>query len=147
MQGLLDRILTFNLVASTVVFCAAAKLYVLPHLRVWGFYAVMPPILLLHSFRHLGLMFLAPGVTHPGMPAQFAWPAALGDLLAAFLAFASLVAVVRKHRAARALVWVFDIEGTLDLMAATTLGTVYGAAAYMGSAYWIPAFSGSRRSW
>ena len=74
------------------------------------------------------------------MPGQFAWPAALGDLRAAFLAFASLVAVVRKHRAARALVWVFDIEGTLDLMAATTLGTVYGAPAYMGSAYWIPAF-------
>src|SRR2546427_4565040 len=40
----------------------------------------MPPILLLHSFRHLGLMFLTRGATYPGMPAQFAYPAALGDL-------------------------------------------------------------------
>jgi hypothetical protein len=62
MQGLLDRILTVNLVASTVVFYAAARLYVLPNLRGWSFHAVMPPILLLHSFRQLGLMFLAPGV-------------------------------------------------------------------------------------
>jgi hypothetical protein len=42
------------------------------------------------------------------MPAQFAYPAALGDLLAALLAFAALVAVVRNHRAGRLLVWVFN---------------------------------------
>ena len=140
LEGLLDQILTVNLVASTVVFYAAARLYVLPNLRGWSFHGVMPPILLLHSLRHLGLMFLAPGVTHPGMPAQFAYPAALGDLLAAFLAFASLVAVVRRHRAARPLVWVFNVVGTLDLMDAIALSTLFGAPAYMGVAYWIPAF-------
>jgi hypothetical protein len=139
-QGLLDRILTVNLVASTVIFYAAARLYVLPNLRGWSFHAVMPPILLLHSLRHLGLMFLAPGVTHPGMPAQFAYPAALGDLLAALLAVAALVAVVRRHRAERALVWVFNVEGKLDLLPASTLVTVFGAPPYMGVAYWIPAF-------
>ena len=74
------------------------------------------------------------------MPAQFAYPAALGDLLAAVLAFASLVAVVRNHRAGRILVWVFNVEGTLDLVAAIVLATVYDAPAYMGPAYWIPAF-------
>jgi hypothetical protein len=139
-QGLLDRILTVNLVASTVVFYAAARLYVLPNLSGWSFHRVMPPILLLHSFRHLGLMFLAPGATQPGMPVQFAYPAALGDLLAALLAFAALVAVVRRHRAARALVWIFNVEGTLDLMAAIVLATLFGAPRYMGAAYWIPAF-------
>jgi len=122
------------------VFYAAARLYVLPNLRRWSFQAVMLPILLLHSFRHLGLMFLAPGVTHPGMPAQFAYPAALGDLLAALLAFASLVAVVWRHRTVRVLVWAFNVEGTLDLLAANVLATVFGAPAYMGAAYWIPAF-------
>jgi hypothetical protein len=140
LEALFDRILVVNLVASTVVFYAAARLYVLPKLSDWSFYSVMPPILLLHSLRHLGLMFLAPGVTHPGMPLQFAYPAALGDLLAALLAFAALVAVVRKHRAARALVWVFNVEGTLDLMAAIVLGTLFDAPRYMGAAYWITAF-------
>jgi hypothetical protein len=140
MQDLFDRILAINLVASTVVFYAAARLYVLPKLGTWSFRTIMAPILLLHSFRHLGLMFLAPGATYPGMPAQFAYPAAFGDLLAALLAFGALVAVVRGHRAARGLVWAFNVEGTLDLMLAIVLTTLYGASAYMGPAYWIPAF-------
>jgi hypothetical protein len=48
--------------------------------------------------------------------------------------------VAKDLRSARALVWVFNVEGTLDLIAAITLATVYGASAYMGPAYWIPAF-------
>ena len=140
MESGFDWILTVNLVASTVVFYAAARLYVLPKLRAWTFDTIMPPILLLHSFRHLGLMFLMRGAVYPGMPAGFAWPAALGDLIAAVLAFASLVAVVRKHPAARVLVWAFNVEGTLDLLDAIVLSTAYGAPIYMGAAYWIPAF-------
>src|SRR5437660_1372014 len=132
MQTLFDRVLTVNLVASTSVFYAAARIYVLPRLGDWSFRNVMPPILLLHSFRHLGLMFLTRGATYPGMPVQFAYPAALGDLLAVVLAFASLVAVVRDHRAGRILVWAFNLEGTLDLMTAIVLATLYGAPVYMG---------------
>ena len=55
------NILTVNLVFSTLVLWAAARLYVLPNLARWTPQAVLLPILLLHSFRHLGLMFLAPG--------------------------------------------------------------------------------------
>ena len=140
MEPLFDRILTVNLVASTAIFYAAARLYVLPKLRSWSFDTVMPPILLLHSFRHLGLMFLMRGAVYPGMPARFAYPAALGDLIASLLAFAALIAVVRRHAAARPLVWAFNVEGTIDLLNATVLATVTGAPVYMGAAYWIPAF-------
>jgi hypothetical protein len=139
MQALFDRILTINLVASTVVFAAAARVYVLPKLSGWSWRTIMVPILLLHSFRHLGLMFLTRGGTDPGLPLQFAYPAAFGDLLAAGLAFVAFVAVVQNHPAQRALVWVFNVEGTLDLMLATALATVFSAAPYMGPAYWIPA--------
>jgi hypothetical protein len=38
------------------------------------------------------------------------------------------------------LVWIFNIEGTVDLVAAIALATIYDASAYMGAAYWIPAF-------
>jgi hypothetical protein len=113
---------------------------VLPNLRRWGFGTVMPPILLLHSFRHLGLMFLTRGATYPGMPPQFAYPAAFGDLLAALLAVTALHAVVRGRPAARTLVWIFNLVGTIDLIVATTTATVYGAAVHMGPAYWIPSF-------
>src|SRR6266568_5214705 len=44
----------------------------------------------LYSFRHLGLMFLAPGATYSGIPAAFAYPAAFGDLLAAVLAISAV---------------------------------------------------------
>jgi hypothetical protein len=60
----------------------AAWIYVLPRLGQWRPQTVLLPILLLHSFRHLGLMFLAPGATDVGLPLQFARPAAFGDLLA-----------------------------------------------------------------
>jgi hypothetical protein len=140
MQALFDRILVINLVASTAIFFIAARLYVLPNVRRWGFRGVMPPILLLHSFRHLGLMFLTRGATYPGMPPQFAYPAALGDLLAAVLALASLWAVVHDRPVARVLVWTFNVEGSLDLIVAIVLATLYGAPVFMGPAYWIPAF-------
>ena len=135
-----DQILTINLVASTVIFYAAARIYVLPKLDRWSFRTVMMPILLLHSFRQLGLMFLTRGATYPGMPPRFAYPAAFGDLLAAALAFAALIAVVGNYRVSRILVWAFNIEGTLDLIDAIVLATVYNAPQYMGPVYWIPAF-------
>lgn len=140
MEALLNRVLTLNLVATTVVFYVAAKIYVLPRLSRWGPRAVLIPILLLHSLRHLGLMFLTRGATYPGLPPQFAYPAALGDLLTAALAFIALILVLRNSIRARAMVWVFNIVGTIDLLDAITLATVYDTAPFMGPAYWIPAF-------
>ena len=140
MQPLLDRILTFNLIATTVVFYVAARLYLLPRLGELRPRSILLPILLLHSLRHLGLMFLTRGAIYPGMPPQFAYPAAVGDLLTALLAFASIPAVANDWKIGRPLVWVFNIFGTLDLLLAITLATIYKAPVYMGPAYWIPAF-------
>jgi hypothetical protein len=85
-------------------------------------------------------MFLAAGATYPGIPPQFAYPAAFGDLFAALLALAAIPAVLANMPIRRSLVWIFNVEGTVDLIAAIALGTVYEAPAYMGPAYWIPAF-------
>ena len=134
------NILTANLLLSTLVFWIAARLYVLPRLADLKPRSVLLPILLLHSFRHLGLMFLAPGAVYPGIPAQFAYPAAFGDLLAAVLALIAIAAIATNWTSARLWVWVFNIEGTLDLVNAITLATMFGAHLYMGPAYWIPAF-------
>jgi hypothetical protein len=134
------NILTANLLFSTLVFWVAAKLYLLPRLQYLEPRTVVLPILLLHSFRHLGLMFLAPGATYAGIPMQFAYPAAFGDLLAALLALVAMPAVAMNWKSARLLAWIFTIEGTLDLVVAIALATSYGADAFMGPAYWIPAF-------
>jgi hypothetical protein len=134
------NILTVNLLFSTLVFWVAARLYLFPRLDQLEPRSILLPILLLHSFRHLGLMFLAPGATYAGIPSEFAYPAALGDLLAAVLALAAIVSVARSWKSSRLLVWIFNIEGTVDLFIAITLATIYRAAPYMGAAYWIPAF-------
>jgi len=134
------NILTVNLLFSTLVFWIAARLYLIPRLDELEPRTVLLPILLLHAFRHLGLMFLAPGAVYAGIPPQFTYPAAFGDLLAAVLALIAIPAVATRARSARFLVWLFNIEGTLDLMAAIVLATAYDAAPLMGPAYWIPAF-------
>ena len=134
------NILTVNLLFSTIVFAIAAKLYLLPMLPRLEPRSVVIPILLLHAMRHLGLMFLASGAVFPGLPERFAKPAAYGDLLAAVLALVALCAVVRRSSRARPLVGLFNIVGTIDLISAISLATLYRAAPYMGPAYWIPAF-------
>jgi len=133
-------ILTINLLFTTLVFWIAARLYIVPRLHELSPRAVLLPILLLHGLRHLGLMFLEPGATYAGIAPQFAYPAAFGDLLAAVLALVAIPAVATNHGSAKALVWVFSIEGTVDLAAAIALATLYDVSRYMGPAYWIPAF-------
>ena len=129
--------LTVNLLFSTLIFWIAARLYLLPRLETLKAQSVLLPILLLHAFRHLGLMFLAPGATYPGLPSAFAYPAAMGDPLAALLALAAMAAVASGG--GRLLLRSLNVAGTLDLLAAIALATIYGAVASMGPAYWIPA--------
>jgi hypothetical protein len=135
-----DRVLVVNLVANTVIFYVAARLYLLPLVSRVQPRVILVPILLLHSMRHLGLTFLTRGATFPGMPPQFAYPAAFGDLITAILAFAAIPLVLRSSRLAKPVVWIFNIFGTLDLLAAITFATIYDAPVTMGPAYWIPAF-------
>jgi hypothetical protein len=67
-----DRVIVLNLVANTVVFYVAARLYLLPLVSRLRPQQILVPILLPHSTRHLGMMFLTPGATYPGLPPQFA---------------------------------------------------------------------------
>jgi hypothetical protein len=140
MPAIFDRVLTLNLVANTAIFYIAARLFLLPLLPRLRPQQILLPILLLHSTRHLGMMFLTRGATYPGLPPQFAYPAALGDLLTAVVALATIPLVIRSSSFARPAVWFFNILGTVDLFVAITLATIYAAAVSMGPSYWIPAF-------
>ena len=140
MPAIFDRILTVNLILNTAIFYVAARLYLLPLVPRVRPQVILVPILLLHSMRHLGLMFLTRGATFPGMPLEFAYPAAFGDLITAVLAFAAIPLVLRSSHLAKPAVWIFNIFGTLDLLTAITFATIYDAPVRMGPAYWIPAF-------
>jgi hypothetical protein len=140
MPAIFDRVLPLNLIANTAIFYVAARLYLLPQLSRLRPQQILVPILLLHSTRHLGMMFLARGATYPGLPLEFARPAAFGDLITAIIAFAAVLLVLRGSVLAKQVVWIFNIFGTVDLLVAITTATIYNAPVAMGPAYWIPAF-------
>ena len=104
MPDIFDRVLPLNLVANTVIFYVAARLYLLPLVSRLRPQQILVPILLLHSTRHLGMMFLTRGATYPGLPPEFAYPAALGDLLTAIIAFLAIPLVLRGSALARPIV-------------------------------------------
>jgi hypothetical protein len=135
-----DWVLRLNLAFSTLIFFIAARIYVLPKMSVLAPRELLVPILLLHSMRHLGMMFLTRGAVYPGLAPQFAYPAAFGDLLTSVLALVSLAAVTGGWKLSLPLLWIFNTTGTLDLLAAIALATVYNAPGFLGPAYWIPSF-------
>jgi hypothetical protein len=140
LANVFDRVLPLNLIANTAIFYVAARLYLLPLIPRVRPQQILVPILLLHSTRHLGMMFLTRGATYPGLPLEFAYPAAFGDLVTAVLAFAAIPLVLGGSRLAKPMVWTFNIFGTLDLLVAIIAATIYNAPVAMGPAYWIPAF-------
>ena len=140
MPGIFDRIIVLNLLANTAIFYVAARLYLLPLVPRVQPQQILVPILLLHSTRHLGMMFVTRGATYPGLPSQFAYKAAFGDLVTAIIAFVAIPLVLSGSGLAKPAVWVFNIVGSVDLLVAIATATIYNAPPAMGPAYWIPAF-------
>ena len=68
-----------------------------------------------HTFRHVGMVFVVPGVVAHELPAAFALPAAYGDLATGVLALVAVFLLRAKSSGAIGLVWLFNIVGTLDL--------------------------------
>ena len=139
MPAIFDRVLVLNLIANTAIFYVAARLYLLPLIPRVSLQLILVPILLFHSTRHLGMMFVTRGATYPALPSQFARKAAFGDLLTAILAFVAIPLVLSGSGLAKPAVWIFNIVGTIDLIVAITTATIYNAPPTMGPAYWIPA--------
>jgi len=135
MSGLIQLV---NLVLSVLAFSLIARWYLLPRLTAVPLTTALQPLLLLHTFRHIGLLFLADGAVKATLPTAFAQPAAWGDLAASLLAFTALLALRRGWALALALVWVFNVVGSLDLVNAVARGVMHDAAAGMGATFWIP---------
>jgi len=98
--------------------------YLWPELRGRPRVAALRPLLILHSFRFIGLAFLIPGVVAPELPGAFARPAAYGDLIAAVLALLALMTL--RSRLGLLLVWIFNVWGTADLLYAFYAGNSAG---------------------
>src|SRR6059058_6246578 len=86
-QALFGLSVVFGFIAWGIV----AALYIWPALRGRPRTEALRPLLILHSFRFIGLAFLVPGVVSPDLPSAFADSAAYGDIVAAIFALLALI--------------------------------------------------------
>lgn len=127
--------IAFSFIAWGIV----AARYIWPELRVRQRAEALRPLLVLHSFRFIGLAFLVPGVVSPDLSSEFAHSAAYGDIMAATLALLSLLLLPRANGIVTA--WVFNLWGTADLLNAFYQANHVGLlAGQLGATYFIPTF-------
>jgi len=126
---------------SCVAFGLVTQLYIWPWLRRLERDEALVPLVVLHTFRFIGLSFLVPGVVSPALPLAFAAPAAYGALVAALLAVAATVALYRRRCSAIVVVWLCTVWGMADLLLAFYQGLFGGEldARLLGAACFMPA--------
>lgn len=113
-----------SVVLSFTAWALVASDYIWQGLRSQPRADALRPLLLLHSFRFVGLAFLAPGVVSPDLPNAFARPAVYGDLITAVVALLALVTL--QSRLGIVLAWVCNIWGSVDLLHAFYQGNQTG---------------------
>src|SRR3974377_349204 len=127
--------IAFSLTAWGMV----AARYIWPELRLRQRAEALRPLLILHSFRFIGLAFLVPGVVSLGLPAAFAYSAAYGDIIAAILALLALILL--PSTSGVVIAWIFNVWGTADLFNAFYQANHAGLmAGQLGATYFIPTF-------
>jgi hypothetical protein len=125
--------IAFSLTAWGIV----AARYIWPELRHRQRADALRPLLILHSFRFIGLAFLIPGVVSPDLPAAFAHSAAYGDIIAAVLALVALQLLPRTAGIAAG--WIFNLWGLADILNAFYQANHAGLlAGQLGAAYFLP---------
>src|SRR5215831_14635724 len=133
----------FAFFASIAFSCIAwgivAARYIWPELRLRQQAEALRPLLILHSFRFIGLAFLVTGVVSPGLPSAFAHSAAYGNIIAAILACLALISL--PTASGIVIAWFFSLWGTADLFTAFYQANHAGlTAGQLGSTYFIPTF-------
>lgn len=129
-----QAIFLLQFVLSLLVFALIARWVLAPWLAKQTLNEALFWLTLPHAFRHVGLVFLVSGVVAQPLPDSFAIPAAYGDLLAGVLALLALVLLKAQRRGAIAMVWVFNIVGSVDLFNAlrhVDIPPLFGAAWYI----------------
>lgn len=103
-------------IVAFIAFGLIAAWYIWPNIRTRGPREALTPLLLYSCLRINGLMFVMPGLVSPDLSPAFAVPTAYGDAGAVLLALVALAFVRTGSALALPAVWLFNIEGTLDLI-------------------------------
>ncbi len=125
--------IAFSLIAWSIV----TAQYLWPQLRLRPRAEALRPLLILHSFRFIGLAFIVPGVVSPDLPPVFAHSAAYGDFIAAILALLALLLL--PSAAGVAVAWIANLWGAADILNAFYQANHAGLlAGQLGATFFLP---------
>jgi hypothetical protein len=129
-----------SVLMSFFAFGIVTKLYIWPQLSVMRPEDALSALVVVHTFRFVGLSFLVPGVVSASLPCAFAASAAYGDLVAAILAVVATLALSAHAGWAVPVVWVFNVWGAADLLHAIYQGQIrlHLGPGSLGAAFFIP---------
>ncbi len=130
-----QAIFLLQFILSLIVFGLVAKWVLAPWLASQSQRDALFWLTLPHAFRHVGMVFLVPGVVAQPLPEYFANPAAYGDLLTGILALLTLVLLRIGWKGVIGAVWLFNVVGTVDLLNALRHVEV---VADFGAVWYIP---------
>ncbi len=133
----IEMIFGLQLFLSLVLYGLLAKWFLAPWLKDKTESQALFWLALPHATRHVGVVFLVPGVVSQSLPSSFAIAAGYGDLASGVLALIVLIALRTRWAGTMALVWLFNIVGTVDLLNALRQAH---AVPHLGAAWYIPTF-------
>jgi hypothetical protein len=135
---MLPQLAFFGSIAfSVIAWGIVTARYIWPALRLRQRAEALRPLLILHSFRFIGLAFLVPGVVSADLPRAFATAAAVGDIVAATLALLSLLLL--RTTPGVLIAWIFNVWGLLDLVNGFYEANASGLSpGQFGATYFIP---------
>ena len=133
-----ELIFPVQVVLALITMGALARWYVAPRLARLPRESALQPLLVVQTFRYIGLGFLAPALVRPSLAPGFAAPAALGTTVAAVLALAAIAALRARSRLGIPLTWVVSVVGLVDFANAFVQARSAGVVGDLGAAYYIP---------
>jgi hypothetical protein len=108
-------------------------------------------LVFIHLFRFVGVFFFI-GYFYDALPREFAFIGGSGDIVSAIIAIPVFIALKKKMRFAKLIVWIFNIIGLLDILSVLITATILTRQAIENNTpgieqfgtfpfIWIPAFA------
>jgi len=116
-----------GLIALIPFLIAVAALFASKSLRAINVATPSAWLIAIQTYRFAGIMFVFPFLTYGIVPAEFAWPAGIGDALTGI--FAPVVALMVARNQLYAFKWAvaWNLFGTLDLIVAPATALFFQA--------------------
>jgi len=133
-------LLALQLVLSLAAYAAVGWWFVRPWLLAKPVRTALSILLLPQLFRHVGISLLVTEIVDPTFPQAMARQTAIGDTIAALLAWVALISLRVGWRHAIAAVWVFNLVGLTDMLLNLSNGVRLQVADHLGAAWFGIAF-------